>query len=521
MQPLHIHNTLSRKKELFTPINPPFVGLYVCGPTLYSDVHIGNCRTFTSFDIMYRYLVHIGYKVRYVRNITDVGHMEDEVAETGEDRIGKQARLKKLEPMEIVQRYAFGFREVMSLLNLQPPSIEPTASGHIPEQIEMTQKIIEQGYAYVQDGSVYFDVEKFAKSHNYGALSGRILDDQLNNTRELDGQEEKKGRLDFALWKKAKPEHIMRWNSPWGEGFPGWHIECSAMSQKYLGETFDIHGGGMDLIPTHHTNEIAQSVGCCGAAPVRYWVHTNMLTLNGQKMSRSLGNVFLPVELFTGMKLAADSPSATPSQAKLDGKHALFEKGYSPMAVRFFMMQTHYASTLDFSNEALKGSEKAYHKIMETVVRIELLSLVQKSGTEIDANLDAGISALCDDCYRAMNDDFNTAKLIAVLFELKKHVDGFMHGIRQVSEIRRETFSKLKSTFLTFVHDILGLKNEVSGGSNKERDALNKTMEIILEMRKKAKEQKDFVTSDYIRNKLLEVGIKVNDDIGSSTWSIS
>ncbi|MCX6310862.1 MAG: cysteine--tRNA ligase, partial [Bacteroidetes bacterium] len=310
MSNLHIQNTLSRKKELFKPLNAPFVGMYVCGPTLYGDVHMGNCRTFISFDIIFRYLTALGYKVRYVRNITDVGHLEDEVAGVGEDRVGKKARIEKLEPMEIVQRYTVGFHEVMSLFNLLPPSIEPSATGHILEQIEMTKQIIDAGFAYENDGNIYFDVEKFAKKHNYGILSGRTIEDQQNNTRELDGQEEKKGRLDFALWKKAKPEHIMHWSSPWGEGFPGWHIECSAMSKKYLGETFDIHGGGMDLIPTHHTNEIAQSVGCCEKAPVNYWIHTNMLTVNGQKMSRSLGNTFLPVELFTGLKLASDSPTA-------------------------------------------------------------------------------------------------------------------------------------------------------------------------------------------------------------------
>lgn len=507
MQALHIYNTLTRKKELFTPINPPFVGMYVCGPTLYSDVHIGNCRTFTSFDIMYRYLLHIGYKVRYVRNITDVGHLEDEVAGAGEDRIGKQARLKKLEPMEIVQRYAFGFREVMSLLNTLPPSIEPTASGHIPEQIEMTQKILEQGFAYENDGNIYFDVEKFAKHNNYGVLSGRSIEDQLENTRELDGQEEKKGRLDFALWKKAKPEHIMRWKSPWGEGFPGWHIECSAMSQKYLGETFDIHGGGMDLIPTHHTNEIAQSVGCCGHTPVRYWVHTNMLTLNGQKMSRSLGNVFLPVELFKGMKLAADSPSATPSQAKLEGKHPLFEKAYSPICVRFFMLQTHYSSTLDFSNEALQASEKGFNRLMESYATLEKLTASAKSS--------ADIKKIQDDCYAAMNDDFNTPILLSHLFECARIINS--------ANDKKETLTQadidlLKKIYSDFIVDVLGLKREEESG--KSTEALSHVMSLLLDIRKKAKENKDYATSDQIRDRLLQSGIQIKDGKEGTSWSL-
>lgn len=506
MQPLHIYNTLTRKKELFQPLNAPFVGMYVCGPTLYSDVHIGNCRTFTSFDIMFRYLTHIGYKVRYVRNITDVGHLEDENAGTGEDRIAKQARLKRLEPMEIVQRYAFGFREVMSLLNLLPPSIEPLASGHIIEQIEMTQQIIDRGYAYEKDGSVYFDVEKFAKEHNYGVLSGRSLEDQLNNTRDLDGQEEKKGRLDFALWKKAKPEHIMRWNSPWGEGFPGWHIECSAMGKKYLGETFDIHGGGMDLIPTHHTNEVAQSVGCCGHAPVRYWVHTNMLTLNGQKMSRSLGNVFLPVELFTGKKLAADSPSATPSQAKLDGKHPLFEKGYSPMTVRFFMLQTHYSSTLDFSNEALQASEKGFRKLMEAMRVLDKLKTSASSTTNI--------TAWKQKCYDAMNDDFNTSILLAQLFEAVRIINSVNDGKETLTA---DDLALLKQTLHDFVFDVLGLKDDIRENAGDTTEGL---MQLIIRMRADARAKKDFATSDLVRDELAKVNIVLKDSKEGTSWEI-
>jgi cysteinyl-tRNA synthetase len=509
MQPLFIYNTLSRKKEEFKPINPPFVGFYVCGPTLYGDVHIGNCRTFTSFDVMYRYLIHLGYKVRYVRNITDVGHLEDEVAGEGEDRIGKQARLKQLEPMEIVQRYSFGFREVMAMFNILSPSIEPTASGHIPEQIEMTQELINRGFAYEKNGNVYFDVEKFSKIHNYGVISGRDVDDQLNNTRELDGQDQKNGRLDFALWKKAKPEHIMRWNSPWGEGFPGWHIECSAMSKKYLGETFDIHGGGMDLIPTHHTNEIAQSIGCSGVNPVNYWVHTNMLTLNGQKMSRSLGNVFLPVELFTGMKLAPNSPSATPSQALLDGKHPLFEKPFSPMVVRFFMLQTQYRSTLDFSNEALTASEKGFERLMDAYKSLQTLQSVSQNNSE-------EIAALTQKCYDALNDDFNTPVLIAHLFEAARIINSAKDAHMQLAQADIDV---LTSLYNDFVFDIMGISLEEKN-EGKSTKALDSVMHILLNMRAKAKADKNFALSDEIRNKLTDIGVEIKDGKEGSTWKI-
>jgi cysteinyl-tRNA synthetase len=508
MQDLHIYNTLSRKKEKFTPLAPPFVGMYVCGPTLYSDAHIGNCRTFTSFDIIYRYLLHLGYKVRYVRNITDVGHLVDEVAGEGEDRVGRQARIKQLEPMEIVHRYAHGFREVMALLNNLPPGIEPTASGHIIEQIEMTQRIIKNGYAYEHEGSVYFDVERFARDHNYGVLSGRTLEDQLNNTRDLEGQEEKKGRLDFALWKKAKPDHLMRWNSPWGEGFPGWHIECSAMSRKYLGETFDIHGGGMDLIPTHHTNEIAQSVGCCGATPVRYWLHTNMLTLNGQKMSRSLGNVFLPVELFTGMKLAADTPSATPSQAKLDGRHPLFGKGFNPMVVRFFMLQTHYRSTLDFSNEALVASEKGFDRLMEGYATLQNLKAGESSTEDI--------AALRTRCYAAMNDDFNTPVLIAELFDAVRIINSVNDGKAALDE---KSLASLQKLFDDFLLDVLGLR--IEKGADRSAAALTSAMQVLLDLRADAKKDKNFSLSDRIREKLAASGIEIKDGKEGMTWKLN
>src|ERR1051326_2910488 len=363
MQELVLYNTLTRNKEVFKPLHPPMVGMYVCGPTVYSDVHLGNCRTFISFDLIYRYLLHVGYKVRYVRNITDAGHLEGDRDESG-DKFAKKAKLEQVEPMEIVQKYTLGFHDVMRLFNALPPNIEPTATGHICEQIEMTKKIIAAGLAYEKNGSVYFDVEKYSKTENYGLLSNRQLEDLLAGTRELDGQDEKKGRLDFALWINAKPEHLMRWPSPWGWGFPGWHIECSAMSSKYLGATFDIHGGGMDLIATHHTNEIAQSVACNHQQPVKYWMHTNMLTVNGVRMSKSAGNGFLPLELFTG-------------------SHPLLERGYSPMTVRFFMMQTHYRSTLDFSNDALQASGKGFERLMAAVALLEKLKTSPSSSMSV------------------------------------------------------------------------------------------------------------------------------------------
>jgi len=504
-QKLFVHNTLSRKKELFVPQHAPFVGMYVCGPTVYSDVHLGNCRTFISFDIMFRYLIAIGYKVRYVRNITDVGHLESD-ADVGEDKIAKKARLEKIEPMEIVQRYTFGFHEVMGMFNALPPSIEPTASGHIMEQIEMTEEIIKNGLAYEVDGTIYFDVEKFAKKNNYGILSGRTLEEQGNNTRELDGQDEKKGIYDFALWKKAKPEHIMRWKSPWGEGFPGWHIECSAMSKKYLGETFDIHGGGMDLIPTHHTNEIAQSVGCCGHAPVKYWLHTNMLTVNGQKMSKSLGNSFLPVELFTGKKLADDSPDATPSQAKLGGKHPLIEKGFSPMTIRFFMLQTHYSSTLDFSNEALIASEKGFRKLMEAIRVSEKIKSSATSSYDVEK--------LKQRCFDAMNDDFNTPVLIAELFDAVRIINSVNDGKESLTE--KDIF-EMKSLLHLFVNEILGLKDDVMESAGGIMDGL---MQLIIRMRADARAKKDFSTSDLVRDELGKLNIVLKDGKDVTGWEM-
>ncbi len=487
MEKLFIYNTLTRKKEEFKAINPPFLGMYVCGPTVYSDVHLGNCRTFMSFDIIYRYLLHLGYKVRYVRNITDAGHLEGDLDE-GDDKIAKKAKLEHVEPMEIVQRYTVGFKDIMALFNSLPPSIEPTATGHIIEQQEIAKKIIENGLAYEHNGSVYFDVEKYAKTNNYTELTGRKLDDLLENTRDLDGQQDKKGRLDFALWIKAKPEHLMKWPSPWGIGFPGWHIECSAMSTKYLGDTFDIHGGGMDLQATHHTNEIAQNVAYCGKSPANYWMHTNMLTVNGQKMSKSLGNSFLPMELFTG-------------------NHPLLTKGFTPMAVRFFMMQTHYRSTLDFSNEALTASEKGYIKLMEAYKTLQTL-VASNTSTE-------DIKSLERNCYDAMNDDFNTSVVIAQLFDAIRIINSANDKKVTLTQADIDT---LKNIFQHFVFDVMGLKKEEETG--KANTALESVMKLVLDLRAKAKENKDFATSDEIRNKLTEAKIQVKDGKDGTSWSI-
>jgi cysteinyl-tRNA synthetase len=484
---LSLFNTLSRKKEKFEPLNAPFVGLYVCGPTVYSDVHLGNCRTFISFDLIYRYLIHLGYKVRYVRNITDAGHLEGDRDE-GDDKFAKKARLEQLEPMEIVQRYTLGFHEVMRAFNTLPPSIEPTATGHILEQIEMTKKIMENGFAYEANGSVYFDVEKYTISHNYGELTNRKLEDLLENTRELSGQDEKKGRLDFALWIKAKPEHIMRWPSPWGWGFPGWHIECSAMSTKYLGDTFDIHGGGMDLQATHHTNEIAQSQACSHKAPVKYWLHTNMLTVNSVRMSKSAGNGFLPHELFTG-------------------NHPLLEKGYSPMAVRFFMMQTHYRSTLDFSNEALQAAEKGFSKLMTAV---KTLNQLKTSNTST-----SNINALVEACYAAMNDDFNSPVLIANLFEAVRIINSVNDGKESITAL---DLIGLQTTVNTFVFDVLGLHDESENKNGSK--ALDTVMQIVLEQRAEAKKRKDFATSDQIRDLLMAGGISIKDTKEGTLWQV-
>lgn len=484
---LVIYNTLTRTKEKFEPLNEGMVGLYVCGPTVYSDVHLGNCRTFISFDLIYRYLLHIGFKVRYVRNITDAGHLEGDRDE-GDDKFEKKAKLEQLEPMEIVQKYTLGFHDVMREFNSLPPSIEPTATGHICEQIEMVKQIISNGYAYEVNGTVYFDVEKYNKEFPYGQLTNRQLDDLIANTRELSGQDEKRGRLDFALWIKVKPEQIMRWPSPWGWGFPGWHIECSAMSSKYLGDTFDIHGGGMDLQATHHTNEIAQSQACNHKAPVKYWMHTNMLTVNGVRMSKTAGNGFLPGELFTG-------------------DHPLLEKGYSPMGVRFFMMQTHYRSTLDFSNEALQASEKGYARLMASIKTLENLKASAKSTSNI--------KELEKNCYDAMNDDFNTPILIANLFEASR----IINSVNDSKEtITNEDIISLKKLMHELVFDVLGLKTETSNTASDK--ALQGVMEIILEIRKEIKAKKDFAASDKLRDDLGKNNIIIKDTKDGAVWAI-
>ena len=480
---LIIYNTLSRTKEKFEPINPPLVGLYVCGPTVYSDVHLGNCRTFVSFDLIYRYLLHLGYKVRYVRNITDAGHLEGDMDE-GDDKFSKKAKLEQLEPMEIVQKYTLGFREMMSLFNALPPSIEPTATGHIIEQIEMIKQILKNGYAYEVNGTVYFDVEKYCKEFNYTILTNRQLEELLENTRELGGQNEKKGRLDFALWIKAKPEHIMRWPSPWGVGFPGWHIECSAMSSKYLGDCFDIHGGGMDLAATHHTNEIAQSQACNHVQPAKYWMHTNMLTVNGARMSKSKGNGFLPGELFTG-------------------NHPLLSRGFSPMSVRFFMLQAHYRSTLDFSNDALEASDKGFKRLMNAYGLLDKLSPSAKS--------EINLQELSDRCYSAMNDDFNSPVLIAELFEAVRLINSIYDGKTSATA---QDIESLKLLMKNFVFDVLGLKEE-----SNQTDDMGQLLDFIISLRSEAKVNKDYTTSDKIRIGLNSLGIQLKDNKEGTTWS--
>jgi cysteinyl-tRNA synthetase len=483
-QNLFVYNTLTRKKEEFKPLNPPHVGMYVCGPTVYSDVHLGNCRTYISFDLIFRYLLQIGYKVRYVRNITDAGHLEGDGGDVGEDKISKKAKLTQLEPMEIVQKYTVGFHDVLQIFNTLPPSIEPAATGHIIEQIELVKIMLQKGYAYEVNGSVYFDVEKYNKTQDYGILNGRNLEDLLNNTRTLGGQDEKHGKLDFALWIKAKPEHLMKWPSPWSIGFPGWHLECSAMSHKYLGDQFDIHGGGIDLMPTHHTNEIAQNVACCGKNPATYWVHTNMLTVNGQKMSKSLGNSFLPHELFTG-------------------EHSILDRGYSPMTVRFFMLQAHYRSTLDFGNEAMEASEKGFKRLMNAVT---LLDTLKTSGsTEVE------IAPLVQRCYDAMNDDFNSPVLIAELFEAARIINSVHDGKLKIDE---PNLKLLKNMMDTFVFEVLGLKNEQAAN-----DDLPKILNLIVTLRNEAKSNRDYATSDKIRDGLQKIGFQLKDSKDGTNWS--
>lgn len=483
--PVYVTNSLSGKKELFQPLRPPHVGLYSCGPTVYNEVHLGNLRTFTAFDVVFRYLTHIGYKIRYVRNITDAGHLTNDAGE-GVDRIEETARLEQLEPMEVVQKYTSGFHEVCRIFNILPPTIEPTATGHIVEQIEMVRKILENGYAYEVNGSVYFDVRKFMERYKYGELSGRNIDELLEGTRELDRQDEKRNSVDFALWKAVPPNHIQRWPSPWGEGIPGWHLECSVMGTKYLGKQFDIHGGGMDLKFPHHECEIAQCVGAYDKQPVRYWMHTNMLTVNGEKMSKSRGNSFLPGELFTGT-------------------HPLLTKAYSPMAVRFFMLQSHYSSTLDFSNEALQGAEKGYRKLMNALLTVKKLKHPGGNGSNTDLNNE--LTRLVDEAYQNMSDDFNTATTLAVLFEMSARINDFKSGNTQLSVVDRKVFGIFQRTYISMMEDVLGLREEIY----MDNSLLDALVNVMIGLRKKARQDKNFALSDKIRDDLKALGIQLLD----------
>lgn len=486
-QEIKVYNSLSGKKEVFTPINKGHIGMYVCGPTVYSNVHLGNCRTFMSFDMIFRYFKHLGYKVRYVRNITDAGHLVDD-AEDGEDKIAKKARLEKLEPMEVVQRYTVDFHNILEKFNFLPPSIEPTATGHIIEQIEIIKDILEKGFAYETNGSVYFDVAKFNQEHEYGKLSGRKLEDMIANTRELTAQDDKRNPQDFALWKKAEPQHIMRWPSPWGDGFPGWHLECTAMSTKYLGETFDIHGGGMDLKFPHHECEIAQAEASNGQSPVNYWLHTNMLTLNGRKMAKSTGNSILPGEIFSG-------------------ENTILSKPFSPSMVRFFMMQAHYTSILDISNDALLASEKGFNKLMEAINSLKSLPVASSSNFNV--------SEWKSSCYAAMNDDFNTPILIAKLFDAVKHINLIKEGKESISLADKQ---ELEQTLFAFTFDVLGLENKSSSDADSEK--LGGVVELLIQLRKEARENKDFATSDKIRDELAGLGIQLKDGKEGTTYSL-
>ncbi len=494
--PLHISNSLSDNKELFTPVNPGYVGMYVCGPTVYNYVHLGNVRTFLTFDVIARYLRYLGYKVRYVRNITDVGHLEND-ADEGEDKIAKKARLEKLEPMEIVKHYTTNFHEVLTRFNILPPSIEPSATGHIVEQIEITQKLIKAGFAYEVNGSVYFDVSRYNENHNYGILSGRVIEDLIESGRKLDSQDEKRNKVDFALWKKASPAHLMRWPSPWGEGFPGWHIECTVMSTKYLGETFDIHGGGMDLKFPHHECEIAQAVAANGKDPVRYWIHSNMLTVNGQKMSKSLGNSFLPEELFSG-------------------NHPLLEKGFSPMTVRFFMLQSHYSSTLDFSNEALNAAERGFKKLSNA---LGIIRKLEHNGTTsaVNKEITEELQRLTREVHLEMSDDFNTAKTLAVLFEMSARINDFKSGNISLSSIDSNVFEEFRKAYIGIMEDVLGLKEEQA----QNNELLEGVINVLIDLRKKARQDRNFALSDKIRDDLKKVGVQLKDGKdGEMTFSI-
>jgi cysteinyl-tRNA synthetase len=496
---INIYNSLTGSKTPFQPIAPPYVGMYVCGPTVYNDVHLGNVRTFTSFDVVYRYLVYTGHKVRYVRNITDVGHLEGDADIGREDKIAKMARLSQLEPMEITQKYTIGFHKMMDIFNNLPPSIEPRAAGHIIEQIKMVQAIIDNGYAYTQNGSVYFDTIKFAKAHNnYGQLSGRKIDDLLAETRDnLKNQDEKRHPSDFAIWIKADETHIMRWDSPWSVGFPGWHLECSAMSTKYLGETFDIHGGGNDLKFPHHENEIAQNQGACGCQPAKVWMHANMLLLNGRKMSKSEDNSITPEQLFTG-----DSPHIS--------------KAYSPMTLRFFMLGAHYRSTLDLTNEALLAAEKGYRRLMEAWSALENMA---HKAQEAPASEDGPINELLDLAFADMDDDFNTPQALSRLFGLANKINSLKDGHLDIKNISASTFARLKTDFSVLLRDILGLKDDITAAAAADNGTLDGVMQLLIELRQHARANKDWPTSDKIRDGLNTLGIQLKDGKDGSAWS--
>ena len=494
-QTLYIYNSISKKKEKFSPINKGAVGMYVCGPTVYSNVHMGNCRTFLSFDLVFRYLKHLDYKVRYVRNITDAGHLEND-GESGEDPIAKKAKLENIEPMEVVQKYTVDFHQTMAKFNALPPSIEPTATGHIIEQIEIIEQIIKQGYAYQVNGSVYFDVTTFNKDHHYGKLSGRNLEDMISNTRALAGQSEKKNPQDFALWKKADPGHIMRWASPWSEGFPGWHLECTAMSTKYLGQQFDIHGGGMDLKFPHHECEIAQSTVCNHQMPARYWMHNNMITINGRKMGKSYNNVIKLSELF-------------------EGNHAELTQAYTPMTVRFFILQSQYRGTLDFSNEALQASEKALRRFMEGYEWLQAQSFGNETVSK-DQLLADQLMTWTNELETFMDDDINTAKVVANLFEILPSINSLKDKHIAANAVAGAIWATVQAQLKLFVESILGLK--VDNGANRQQ--LNGVVELLIEIRKQAKDNKDFATSDKIRNQLSDMGIQLKDEKdGSMSYS--
>lgn len=489
---LHIYNTLSRKKEKFEPINEGRVGMYVCGPTVYGDAHLGHARPAITFDILFRYLQHLGYKVRYVRNITDVGHLEHD-ADEGEDKIAKKARLEQLEPMEVAQFYTNRFHQAMDVLNVLPPSIEPHASGHIMEQEKLVKEILDNGFAYVSEGSVYFDVEKYNKKYHYGKLSNRNLEDVINHSRTLDGQDEKRNQVDFALWKKAQPQHIMRWESPWSEGFPGWHCECTAMGRKYLGEHFDIHGGGMDLIFPHHECEIAQAVASQGSDMVKYWMHNNMITIEGKKMGKSYNNFITLQEFF-------------------NGSHEKLQEAYSPMTIRFFILQAHYRSTVDFGNEALQASRKGMERLLDAIKTLDRISPINDGNIKIDfaTNLEKK-------CYEAMDDDLNTPIVISHLFEACRIINQLAD---KADTITPDALEKVKEVFSTFCFDIMGLKAEQSGGNERE-EAYRKAVDLLLEARAEAKAAKNWALSDKIRNELADFGFEVKDTKDGATWKLN